>query len=198
VPELVSFLHLPVQSGSDVVLAAMKRGHTALEYKHIIRRLREVRPDISISSDFIVGFPGETEKDFAATMKLIEDIVFDQSFSFIYSARPGTPAADMVDDTPLNIKKRRLAILQEAITANAAKINESMVGTVQRVLVEGDSRKSETQLAGRTENNRVVNFCGDQNLVGSFVDVSITEARTNSLQGKYIGFSENEEQRKLA
>jgi tRNA-2-methylthio-N6-dimethylallyladenosine synthase len=192
VDELVSFLHLPVQSGSDIVLAAMKRGHTALEYKHIIRRLREVRPDISISSDFIVGFPGETDKDFEATMQLIADIGFDQSFSFIYSARPGTPAADMVDKTPINIKKHRLAILQDVIADNAAAINKTMVGSVQRVLVEGESRKSQTQLAGRTENNRVVNFCGDEGMVGYFVDVRITEARTNSLQGEFIALSDIE------
>jgi len=198
VKELVSFLHLPVQSGSDIVLAAMKRGHTALEYKHIIRRLREIRPDISISSDFIVGFPGESDKDFEATMQLIADIGFDQSFSFIYSARPGTPAADMIDETPMNIKKHRLAILQDVITGNAAAISQSMVGSVQRILVEGESRKSEKQLAGRTENNRVVNFCGDQGLVGCFVDVRITEARTNSLQGEFVALSEIDDVRKLA
>jgi tRNA-2-methylthio-N6-dimethylallyladenosine synthase len=191
VPELVSFLHLPVQSGSDRVLAAMKRGHTAEQYKDIIRRLKQVRPDISISSDFIVGFPGETDEDFNDTMKLIDEVGFDRSFSFIYSARPGTPAADMGDDTTTLIKKHRLSILQDVIASNTAVINQSMVGTVQRILVEGESRKSETQLAGRTENNRVVNFTGDKKLVGYFVDVHITEARSNSLQGEFVTLSEH-------
>ncbi|HHO59881.1 MAG TPA: tRNA (N6-isopentenyl adenosine(37)-C2)-methylthiotransferase MiaB, partial [Thiotrichales bacterium] len=184
VPELVSFLHLPVQSGSDRVLAAMKRGHTASDYIEIIRRLKQARPDIAISSDFIVGFPGETDEDFADTMKLIETIGFDQSFSFIYSARPGTPASDLFDDTTDLIKKHRLGILQSAIAANAAAINQQMVGTVQRILVEGVSRKSDTQLAGRTENNRVVNFSGDAACIGQFVDVRITEAFSNSLQAE--------------
>ena len=191
VPELVSFLHLPVQSGSDMVLHAMKRGHTTLEYKHIIRRLREVRPDIAISSDFIIGFPGETDADFDATMKLINDIGFDQSFSFIYSARPGTPAADLYDGVPLEVKKHRLAILQDVINRSAAAISQSMVGTVERVLVEGISKKSDDQLAARTENNRVVNFCGDEKLIGHFVDVRITEARANSLQGEFVALAEN-------
>lgn len=198
VPELVSFLHLPVQSGSDRVLAAMKRGHTAEQYKNIIHRLKQVRPDISISSDFIVGFPGETDEDFNDTMKLIDEVGFDHSFSFIYSARPGTPAADMADDTTLLIKKHRLSVLQNIIAGNAAAINQSMVGTVQRILVEGESRKSETQLAGRSENNRVVNFSGDKGLVGYFVDVRITEARSNSLQGEFVALSEHEDVRKLA
>lgn len=198
VPELVSFLHLPVQSGSDRVLAAMKRGHTAEKYKDIIRRLKQVRPDISISSDFIIGFPGETDEDFNDTMKLIDEVGFDHSFSFIYSARPGTPAADMIDDTTSLIKKHRLSILQDVIAGNTAAINQSMVGAVQRILVEGESRKSETQLAGRTENNRVVNFTGDKELVGYFVDVRITEARSNSLQGEFIDLSEHEDVRKLA
>lgn len=184
VPELVSFLHLPVQSGSDRILAAMKRGHTVNEYVEIIRRLKQARPGISISSDFIVGFPGESDEDFTATMKLIEEIGFDQSFSFIYSARPGTPASMLFDDTTDLIKKHRLAILQDAISSNAANINRQMVGTVQRILVEGVSRKSETQISGRTENNRVVNFEGDRTLVGQFVDVRITDAFTNSLQGE--------------
>ncbi len=187
VPQLVSFLHLPVQSGSDRILAAMKRGHTADEYRDKIRRLREVRPDIAISSDFIIGFPGETDEDFAATMQLIEDIQFDQSFSFIYSARPGTPAADMVDDTTDLIKKHRLAILQDAISRNAATYSEQMVGSVQRVLVDRLSRKDDKQLAGRTENNRVVNFDGSADLIGEFVDVRITRALPNSLAGELVG-----------
>jgi tRNA-2-methylthio-N6-dimethylallyladenosine synthase len=198
VPELVSFLHLPVQSGSDRVLAAMKRGHTSEQYKDIIHRLKQVRPDITISSDFIVGFPGETDEDFNDTMKLIEEVGFDHSFSFVYSARPGTPAADMIDDTTALIKKHRLSILQDVIAANTATINQSMVGTVQRILVEGESRKSDSQLAGRSENNRVVNFTGDKELVGYFVDVRITEARSNSLQGEFITISEHEDVRKLA
>jgi len=189
VPELVSFLHLPVQSGSDKVLAAMKRGHTAEQYKDIIRRLKIACPGISISSDFIVGFPDESDEDFADTMKLIEDVGFDHSFSFIYSARPGTPAASLFDNTTNLIKKHRLAILQNVISSNAADINQQMVGTVQTVLVDSVSRKSETQIAGRTENNRVVNFAGDKELIGQFVDVKITEARTNSLQGELIGLS---------
>ncbi len=198
VPELVSFLHLPVQCGSDRVLAAMKRGHTALEYKHIIRKLREVRPDIAISSDFIVGFPGETDEDFEATMKLIDDVDFDQSFSFIYSARPGTPAAALPDNTALAVKKQRLARLQQDISTRAEKYSRAMIGTVQRVLVEGPSRKSETQMSGRTENNRVTNFNGSADLVGSFVDVKITEAFTNSLQGEIVAYPENHAEQKLA
>jgi tRNA-2-methylthio-N6-dimethylallyladenosine synthase len=189
VPELVSFLHLPVQSGSDRILAAMKRGHTAEQYKDIIRRLKIARPDISISSDFIIGFPGESDEDFADTMKLIEDVGFDHSFSFIYSARPGTPAANLFDNTTDLIKKHRLAILQNVISSNAAAINQQMVGTVQSVLVDGVSRKSEAQVSGRSENNRAVNFVGDRELIGQFVDVKITEARTNSLQGEYIRLS---------
>ncbi len=184
VPELVSFLHLPVQSGSDRVLAAMKRGHTALEYKSKIRRLRQIRPGISISSDFIVGFPGETETDFAATLALVDDLGFDQSFSFVYSRRPGTPAADYPDDVPLAVKKERLERLQQRINTNAQRISRQMVGTRQRVLVHGRSRKDPGQLAGRTENNRVVNFDGDESLVGRFVDLSITEALPNSLRGR--------------
>ncbi len=186
VPELVSFLHLPVQSGSDTILAAMKRGHTAEEYRDKIRRLREVRPDIAISSDFIIGFPGETDDDFAQTMQLIEDIQFDHSFSFIYSARPGTPAADMFDQTTDLIKKHRLAILQDVISSNAAMYSQQMVGTVQRVLVDRVSRKDEAQISGRTENNRVVNFDGPHSLIGEFVDVLITEARPNSLSGELV------------
>lgn len=186
VPELVNHLHLPVQSGSDRILAAMKRNHMAVEYKSKIRRLRQIRPQISLSSDFIVGFPGETDKDFADTMKLIEDIGFDHSFSFIYSARPGTPAASLVDDTPLEVKKARLQQLQSRIVAMAAAISAGMVGTVQRVLVERHARKDAQQLAGRTENNRVVNFDGHERLIGRFVDIAITEALPNSLRGRVV------------
>ncbi|MCW8827938.1 MAG: tRNA (N6-isopentenyl adenosine(37)-C2)-methylthiotransferase MiaB [Gammaproteobacteria bacterium] len=186
VPELVSFLHLPVQAGSDRILALMKRGHTALEYKSKIRRLREVRPDICLSSDFIVGFPGETEADFEATMQLIEEVGFDQSFSFIYSPRPGTPAAELPDDVPLEVKKARLARLQAKINEQARAISEAMVGTVQKVLVEGVSRKNDAEIAGRTENNRVVNFPGDKSLTGQFVEVRITEALPNSLRGELL------------
>ena len=184
VRKLASFLHLPVQAGSDRILAAMKRGHTALEYKAKLRKLREARPDISISSDFIVGFPGETEADFDKTMKLIEDIGFDQSFSFIYSARPGTPASNLADDTPMDEKKARLARLQAAIDANAKKISQAMVGTTQSVLVEGPSKKNPNELTGRTENMRYVNFAGHPRLIGQFVDVVITEAMSNSLRGR--------------
>jgi tRNA-2-methylthio-N6-dimethylallyladenosine synthase len=202
VPELVSFLHLPVQSGSDRVLAAMKRGHTSLEYKHIIRRLRQARPDISISSDFIVGFPGESDADFDATLQLIDDIGFDQSFSFIYSARPGTPAAALPDSMPPAVKKQRLASLQQAINDNAAAISRSMVDGVQRILVEGVSRKSHEQISGRTENNRVVNFYGNLALIGDFVDVRVTAAFPNSLQGELVSAScllpEPENERRLA
>jgi tRNA-2-methylthio-N6-dimethylallyladenosine synthase len=184
VPELANYLHLPVQSGSDRVLSLMKRGHTVLEYKQKIRRLRERRPDISLSSDFIVGFPGETERDFEETMKLIRELDFDQSFSFIYSARPGTPAASLPDDTPLEVKKERLARLQEQVNAQAARISRAMVGTTQRILVEGASKKDPQQMSGRTENNRVVNFDGRPRLAGQFVDVVITEALSHSLRGR--------------
>jgi tRNA-2-methylthio-N6-dimethylallyladenosine synthase len=184
VPELVSHLHLPVQSGSDRILAAMKRGHTALEYKSKIRKLRQIRPDISLSSDFIVGFPGETEKDFEATMKLIHDIGFDHSFSFIYSARPGTPAADLPDDTPETLKKQRLKILQDRINQQAMAISRRMVGNKETALVTGISKKDPGQLQGRTENNRVVNFSStNHKLIGNFVQVTITEALPNSLRG---------------
>ena len=191
VPELVSHLHLPVQSGSDRILAAMKRGHMALEYKSKIRRLRQHRPDISISSDFIVGFPGETEADFEATMKLIGDIGFDTSFSFIYSARPGTPAADLHDDTPETLKKERLSILQQRINQQAQDISRKMVGSTQRILVTGFSKKDPGELQGRTENNRVVNFRAwqdrrDAELIGRFVDVQITAALPNSLRGERL------------
>lgn len=189
VPELVSHLHLPVQSGSDRVLAMMKRGHMAVEYKSKIRRLREVRPDISLSSDFIIGFPGETDADFDATMKLIEDVGFDHSFSFIYSARPGTPASSMPDDVAADVKKIRLKRLQDRISEMAAEISQSMVGTVQTVLVEREARRGEGLIAGRTENNRVVNFEGDAKLIGHFVDVRIVEARPNSLFGDLIDLS---------
>lgn len=187
VPELVDHLHLPVQSGSDRVLARMKRGYTILEYKSRIRRLRRIRPDISLSSDFIVGFPGETDEDFRATMDLIEEVGFDHSFSFIYSARPGTPAADLPDETPMDVKKQRLAILQERLRCQAMRISESMVGGVYRLLVTGPSKKDPGQLQGRTENNRVVNFAAtDISLVGQFVDVEIGEALPNSLRGRLI------------
>ncbi|MFL2499350.1 MAG: tRNA (N6-isopentenyl adenosine(37)-C2)-methylthiotransferase MiaB [Porticoccaceae bacterium] len=184
VPELVSHLHLPVQSGSDRTLMAMKRGHTAIEYKSKIRRLRAIRPDISISSDFIVGFPGESEADFAATMKLIEDIGFDTSFSFVYSARPGTPAADLADTEDEGVKKQRLKILQDRILQNAFEISRRMVGTQQTLLVTGVSKKDPGQLQGRTENNRVVNFSTDDHeLIGHFVEAEIIEALPNSLRG---------------
>jgi tRNA-2-methylthio-N6-dimethylallyladenosine synthase len=186
VPKLANYVHLPVQSGSDRVLAMMKRGHTVLEYKQKIRRLREQRPGISLSSDFIVGFPGETERDFEATLKLIEEMNFDQSFSFIYSARPGTPAASLPDDTPMEVKKDRLSRLQAQINQQALKISKDMVGGVQRILVEGYSKKSPQQLAGRTENNRVVNFDGNPRLIGQFVNVTITEALNNSLRARMV------------
>ncbi|MBT8088050.1 MAG: tRNA (N6-isopentenyl adenosine(37)-C2)-methylthiotransferase MiaB [Gammaproteobacteria bacterium] len=186
VPKLASYLHLPVQHGSDRVLAAMKRGHTVLEYKQKIRKLREARPGISLSSDFIVGFPGETDRDFEALMNLIADIGFDQSFSFIYSARPGTPAASLDDDTPMATKKQRLQLLQARINQQAMAISESMVGSTQNILVEKTSKKSDRQVAGRTENNRWVNFDGDESLIGEFVDVVITEALPNSLRGRLV------------
>jgi tRNA-2-methylthio-N6-dimethylallyladenosine synthase len=189
VPELVSHLHLPVQSGSDRVLAMMKRNHTALQYKSIIRRLREARPDLSMSSDFIIGFPGETAVDFEDTMSLIEDIGFDHSFSFIYSQRPGTPAADFPDDVSLADKKLRLARLQSRISEMAAAISQAMVGNVERILVEKVSRKRTDQLSGRTENNRVVNFDASPGLIGQFVDVRITEALPNSLRGEIVDVS---------
>ncbi|MBY6205381.1 tRNA (N6-isopentenyl adenosine(37)-C2)-methylthiotransferase MiaB [Halomonas denitrificans] len=183
-PKLANYLHLPVQSGSDRVLALMKRGHTVLEYKDRIRKLREARPDISLSSDFIVGFPGETETDFEQTMKLIRDLNFDQSFSFIYSARPGTPAASLPDNVPMEVKKARLQRLQAQLNEQAHAISEAMVGCTERVLVEGPSRKDPKELAGRTENNRVVNFQGPASLIGRFVEVEITAALSNSLRGR--------------
>jgi len=186
VPKLANYLHLPVQNGSDRILSRMKRGHTAIEYKQKIRKLREVRPDISLSSDFIVGFPGETDEDFEQTMKLIADVGFDQSFSFIYSARPGTPAASFADDTPMSVKKERLSILQARISQQAMEISRGMVGSVQSILVEKPSKKDPRQLAGRTENMRWVNFDCDPSCIGQFVDVVITEALPNSLRGRLV------------
>jgi len=186
VPELVDHLHLPVQSGSDRILLQMKRGHSAFDYKQKIRRLREVRPNISLSSDFIVGFPGESDEDFEHTMRLIEDIGFDHSFSFIYSRRPGTPAAELPDDVPQAVKQKRLAHLQHIINHMAQRISRGMVGTVQRVLVDRPSRKDPNEIAGRTENNRVVNFAGPRELIGQFVDVRITGALPNSLRGERL------------
>jgi tRNA-2-methylthio-N6-dimethylallyladenosine synthase len=186
VPELVSHLHLPVQSGSDRILAMMKRNHTALEYKSVIRRLRAARPGLSLSSDFIIGFPGETDEDFEHTMALIEDIGFDHSFSFIYSPRPGTPAAGFPDDVQQDIKKARLARLQQRIGAMAAAISRDMVGNIERILVEKVSRKRADQLSGRTGNNRVVNFDAAPGMIGQFVDVRITEALPNSLRGEIV------------
>ena len=181
-PKLVSFLHLPVQAGSDRVLAAMKRGYTTLEFKSVVRRLRAARPNLTLSSDFIVGFPGETEEDFEKTMKLIEDVGFDTSFSFVYSRRPGTPAADLSDDTPQDVKLRRLQRLQALINEQAAAIARGMIGTRQRLLVEGPSRRDPNELMGRTENNRIVNFAAPARLIGQMVDVIITDAHTNSLR----------------
>ncbi|MFP5481760.1 MAG: tRNA (N6-isopentenyl adenosine(37)-C2)-methylthiotransferase MiaB, partial [Gammaproteobacteria bacterium] len=183
-PKLVDHLHLPVQAGSDRILAAMKRGYTALEYKSIIRKLREIRPNISMSSDFIVGFPGETEADFEKTMDLINAVGFDTSFSFVYSPRPGTPAADLEDGVDQITKLKRLARLQKTIQDHATSISQSMVGTRQKVLVEGPSRKDPTELAGRTENNRVVNFAGSARMVGQIVELDIVEAYPNSLRGQ--------------
>jgi tRNA-2-methylthio-N6-dimethylallyladenosine synthase len=187
VPELVSHLHLPVQSGSDRILLQMKRGHTALEYKRKVRQLREIRADISMSSDFIVGFPGETEQDFAHTMDLIDAIGFDQSFSFVYSRRPGTPAAELPDDVPAAVKQARLHRLQQAINSNAQRISRQMVGTRQRILVDRHAVRDANDLSGRTENNRVVNFAGDASLIGGFVEVEISEALPNSLRGQLLG-----------
>lgn len=185
-PKLVSLLHLPVQSGSDRILAAMKRGYTALEYKSIIRRLREVRPDLVVSSDFIIGFPGETDADFEATMELIESVGFDNSYSFIYSKRPGTPAADLPDDVPHSVKQVRLARVQEAIEAYTHSVSQAMVGTEQRVLVTGIAKKDANELSGRTDNNRGVHFPGSAALVGHFVSVRITQAKTHSLRGEMV------------
>ena len=186
VPKLNNLLHLPVQSGSDRVLAAMKRGHTVLEYKQKLRKLRAVRPDISISTDIIVGFPGETDEDFAATLKLIEEVGFDQSFSFLYSRRPGTPGASLPDEVPWEVKQRRLELVQQRFNAQARTISERMVGTRQRVLVERPSKRNKLQLAGRTDNNRWVNFAGPATLINRFADVDITEAMPNSLRGRLV------------
>ncbi len=186
-PELVSHLHLPVQSGSDGVLARMKRRHTVLEYKSTIRKLKAIRPDISLSSDFIVGFPSETDDDFKATMDLIQEIGFDQSFSFIFSARPGTPAMNLPDDTPMEVKKNRLQILQARINQQSMTISRAMVNKEHTILVSGVSRRNPGQLQGRTENNRVVNFqSGDAALIGNFVQVRVVEALPNSLRGVLV------------
>jgi len=185
VPELVSHVHLPVQSGSDKILGSMKRGHTVIEYKSKIRKLREIRPDISLSSDFIIGFPGETEEDFNNTMKLIDEIGFDKSFSFIYSKRPGTIAASLPDDVNQTVKKKRLAVIQDKLNENTEKISRSMIGSIQKVLVEGHSKKGST-LSGRTENMRTTHFQGNESLIGQLVSVKITEGFANSLQGKLI------------
>lgn len=190
VPELVSHLHLPIQSGSDRVLAMMKRNHMAIEYKSTIRKIRALRPDLSLSGDFIVGFPGETCDDFKETLKLVEEMNYDRSFSFIYSARPGTPAAAYPDEEPMDKKKRRLYHLQEQLNKQTAEISQSMVGTVQRILVERLSRNSFTEIAGRTENNRVVNVEGSPDLIGQFIDVKIVEAYTNSLKGEIVATPE--------
>ena len=186
IPKLVSHLHLPVQSGSDRILAAMKRGYTALEYKSIVRKLKAARPDLCLASDFIVGFPGETEEDFLATLRLIEEVGFDASFSFLYSPRPGTPAAGMVDDTPQAVKSERLHRLQALVDGQAAAISAAMVDTVQTVLVEGHSRKDPNELAGRTDNNRVVNFPAPPRLIGQMLEVRITKALPHSLRGEVV------------
>jgi tRNA-2-methylthio-N6-dimethylallyladenosine synthase len=186
VPQLVSHVHLPVQSGSDRILAAMKRGYTVLEYKSIARRLRAVRPEICIASDFIVGFPGETEEDFAATLRLAEEVGFDASFSFVYSRRPGTPAAGLPDATPHEVKLARLQRLQDQLDRQARAIGRAMVGTRQRILVEGPSKRDPGELSGRTQNNRVVNFRGAPRLAGQFVDVTITAALPHSLRGEVV------------
>ncbi|QMT60035.1 tRNA (N6-isopentenyl adenosine(37)-C2)-methylthiotransferase MiaB [Legionella sp. PC997] len=184
VPELANHLHLPVQSGSDRILGLMKRGYTALEFKSKIRKLRKVRPDIRLSTDIIVGFPGETDKDFQDTMDLVHEIGFDTSFSFIYSPRPGTPAANLPDDTPLEVKKQRLQILQNRLLLQASRYSQSMTGSIQKILVTGHAKKDSQQLSGRTECNRVVNFDGPAHLIGQFVDVQISEALPNSLRGR--------------
>lgn len=186
VPELANHLHLPVQSGSDRILALMKRGYTALEYKSKIRKLRKVRPDIRLSTDIIVGFPGETDQDFQDTMDLVHEIGFDTSFSFIYSPRPGTPAANLPDPTPMAVKKQRLSILQERLNLQAMRYSQALIGSTQRILVTGTSKKSSTQLAGRTECNRVINFSGPRDLIGQFVNVQITDAQPNSLRGRVL------------
>lgn len=184
IPELANHLHLPVQSGSDRILAAMKRGYTTLEYKSKIRRMRKVRPDISITSDFIIGFPGETEADFEDTMNLIHEVGFDNSFSFIYSPRPGTPAAQLPDDVSMEVKKQRLKIAQDRLLQNSMEISQSMIGSTQTILVSGVSRKNPDKLSGRTENNRVVNFVGNPNLTGKLIPIKITDAMPYSLRGE--------------
>ncbi len=189
-PKLVSHLHLPVQSGSDRILAAMKRGYSVLEFKSLVKKLKAARPGLSLSSDFIIGFPGETEEDFEKTMQLIEELNFDNSFSFVYSPRPGTPAAEMADDSPQDTKIRRLMRLQKTIEAQALKISQAMVGTTQRVLVEGHARKDVSELAGRTDNNRVVNFAGNERLIGHFIDVTVTAALPHSLRGEIVKLPE--------
>lgn len=186
VPKLVNHLYLPAQHGSDRILSAMKRGYTAIEYKSVLRRLKQVRPEMSVSSDFIVGFPGETDEDFNALMKLIDDVGFDNSFSFIFSPRPGTPAANLADDTPAELKLRRLQTLQSVIDANTKKYSNAMIGTVQRILVDGPSVKDPDELQGRTENNRVVNFAGGKELIGTLVNTRITESYNYSLRGELI------------
>lgn len=194
-PKLVPFLHLPVQAGSDQILAAMKRGYTTLEFKSIVRRLRAARPGLTLSSDFIVGFPGETEKDFEKTMTLIRDVGFDQSFSFIYSRRPGTPAADLQDDTPKEVKLERLHRLQALINEQAAQISEAMIGTVQRILVEKPSKRDPSELSGRTENNRIVNFVGQARLIGQMANVRVVQAMTNTLKGEIVTVEPEDEGR---
>jgi len=189
-PKLVPFLHLPVQAGSDRLLAAMKRGYTTLEFKSVVRKLRAARPGLTLSSDFIVGFPGETEEDFEKTLKLIEDVGFDTAFSFIYSRRPGTPAADLHDDTPHDVKLKRLQRLQALINDQAGAISAAMVGTVQSVLVEGQSRRDITELTGKTANNRSVNFAGSPTLIGQMLDIRITQAHSNTLRGEIVGPTE--------
>jgi tRNA-2-methylthio-N6-dimethylallyladenosine synthase len=185
-PKLVSFLHLPVQAGSDRVLAAMKRGYTAIEFKSVVRKLRAARPGLTLSSDFIVGFPGETEEDFEKTMKLIDEVGFDTSFSFVYSRRPGTPASDLVDDTPQAVKLQRLQRLQAKINEQANVIARSMVGSTQRVLVEGTSARDINELSARTDNNRIVNFAGHPRLIGQMIDVVITDAMANTFRGRVV------------
>lgn len=192
-PKLVSFLHLPVQAGSDRVLAAMKRGYTTLEFKSIIKRIRQARPGLTVASDFIVGFPGETEADFLKTLALIEDVQFDTAYSFVYSRRPGTPAADLVDDTPQTVKLERLQRLQALINKQAAEVAHNMVGTTQRILVEGHAKRDATELMGRTENNRAVNFVGHESLIGHMIDVTITEARANTFRADVLHITEPNE-----
>lgn len=192
-PKLVSFLHLPVQAGSDRILAAMKRGYTTLEFKSIIKRIRQARPGLTVASDFIVGFPGETEADFLKTLALIEDVKFDTAYSFVYSRRPGTPAADLVDDTPQTVKLERLQRLQTLINKQAAEVAHNMVGTTQRILVEGHAKRDITELMGRTENNRAVNFVGHEHLIGHMIDVTITEARANTFRAEVLNITESKE-----